>query len=47
MTLPEMKALVKDKMKEMGFPRFLGGFFTSNMHKRERWRNQVLKQNEH
>lgn len=47
MTLPEMKALVKDKMKEMGFPRFLGGFFTANMHKRERWRNQVLKQNEH
>ncbi|HPE55542.1 MAG TPA: zinc ribbon domain-containing protein [Bacteroidales bacterium] len=37
-TLPEMKTLVKGKMKEMGFPGFLAGFFTSNMHKLERWK---------
>lgn len=37
-TFPEMKALVKGKMKEMGFPGFMAGFFTSNMHKLERWK---------
>jgi hypothetical protein len=37
-TLPEMKALVKGKMKEIGFPGFMASFFTSNMHKLERWK---------
>ena len=39
MTLPEMKQLVKGKLKEFGIPGFLTGMFTSNMHKLERWKN--------
>ena len=38
MTLDEMKTLVKEKLKEMGFPGFLAWFFTSNIHKLERWK---------
>ncbi|MCD4756190.1 zinc ribbon domain-containing protein [bacterium] len=38
MTLEEMKVLVKGQMKEMGFPGFLGGFFTMGMEKLERWK---------
>jgi hypothetical protein len=36
-TVDEMKALVKGKMKEMGFPGFLAGFFTKGIPKLERW----------
>ena len=36
----EMKALVKDKMKEMGFPGFLAGFFTKGIPKLECWKKQ-------
>lgn len=36
-TLDEMKTLVKGKMKEMGFPGFLAGFFTKGIPKLERW----------
>ena len=39
MTLAEMKALVRDKLKEMGFPGFLAGFFTMGISKLERWKN--------
>jgi len=39
MTVDDMKALVKDKMKEMGLPGFLAGFFTYNIPKLERWKN--------
>ncbi len=39
MTIEEMKVLVKGKMKEMGFPGFLAGFFTKGIPKLERWRN--------
>ena len=39
MTLSEMKALVKEKLREMGFPGFMAGFFTMNMQKLERWKN--------
>lgn len=39
-TLTEMKQLVKSKMKEMGFPGFLVGFFTKGIPKLERWKNQ-------
>jgi len=39
MTLPEMKQLVKGKLKEFGIPGFLTGLFTANMHKLERWKN--------
>jgi len=37
MTLDEMKALVKGKLKEFGFPGFIAGFFTSNIPKLKRW----------
>jgi len=36
-TVDEMKALVKGKMKEMGFPGFLAWFFTKGIPKLERW----------
>ena len=38
-SLDEMKALVKGKLKEFGFPGFLAGVFTRNILKLERWRN--------
>jgi len=38
MTMEEMKALAKGKLKEMGFPGFLAGFFTSNIPKLARWK---------
>ena len=37
MTLDEMKALVKGKMKEMHVPGFLAGWFTKDMDKLKRW----------
>lgn len=36
----KMQALVKSKMKEMGFPGFLAGFFTKGIPKLERWNKQ-------
>ncbi|NOZ47743.1 MAG: hypothetical protein GXO79_13320 [Chlorobi bacterium] len=39
MTVDEMKTLVKGKMKEMGFPGFLSGFFTKGIPGLERWKN--------
>jgi hypothetical protein len=41
MTASEMQALVKGKMKEMGFPGFLAAFFTWNIPKLDRWKNAV------
>lgn len=38
-TVVEMQALVKSKLKEMGFPGFLAGFFTKGIPKLERWKN--------
>lgn len=37
MTVTEMQALVKDKIKEFGFPGFIAGFFTKKIPKLERW----------
>jgi hypothetical protein len=37
-TMVEMKALVKSKLKEFGFPGFLAGVFTRNIPKLERWK---------
>lgn len=37
--LNEMKALVKGKLQEMGFPGFIAGFFTKGISKLERWKN--------
>ena len=39
MTVVEMQALVKTKLKEMGFPGFLAGFFTKGIPKLERWKS--------
>ena len=39
-TATEMQQFVKGKMKEMGFPGFLAGFFTKGIPKLERWKNQ-------
>ncbi|AJY75181.1 zinc ribbon domain-containing protein [Paenibacillus beijingensis] len=36
-TVEQMKERVKGKMAEFGFPRFIGGLFTRNIPKLERW----------
>jgi len=33
----EMQARVAEKLTGMGFPRFIGGFFTRGIPKLERW----------
>ncbi len=38
MTIPKMQERVKEKLKEMGFPGFLAGFFTRGIPKLERWK---------
>lgn len=38
MTVGEMQTLVKSKLKEIGFPGFLAGFFTKGIPKLERWK---------
>ncbi len=37
-SLEDMKAKVKEKLKEFGIPGFLTGLFTLCMHKLERWK---------
>ncbi len=39
-TAAEMQKFVKGKLKEMGFPGFIAGFFTRGIPKLERWKNQ-------
>ena len=39
-TVQQMQDFVKNKMKEMGFPGFLSGFFTKGIPRLERWRNR-------
>ncbi|MBS4167777.1 zinc ribbon domain-containing protein [Parachlamydia sp. AcF125] len=39
-TVAEMQAIVKNKMKEMGFPGFLAGFFTLGIPRLERWKHR-------
>ncbi|WP_255298563.1 zinc ribbon domain-containing protein [Brevibacillus dissolubilis] len=36
-TADQMKERVKQKLVEFGFPRFMTGLFTRNIHKLERW----------
>ncbi len=36
-TASQMQDRVREKMAEMGFPRFLSGFFTRKIPKLERW----------
>ena len=38
-TAAEMQTFVKGKLKEMGIPGFLTGFFTKGIPKLERWKN--------
>ncbi len=40
-TPQKMQAFVKDKLKSMGFPGFLAGFFTKGIPSLERWRSQT------
>ena len=35
----EMQAIAKGKLKEMGFPGFVAGFFTKGIPKLERWKS--------
>jgi hypothetical protein len=35
-----MQNFVKDKMKEMGLPGFVAGFFTKGIPKLERWKDR-------
>ncbi|USN53109.1 MAG: zinc ribbon domain-containing protein [Candidatus Nomurabacteria bacterium] len=37
-TAQQMQDFVKGKMKEMGFPGFMAGFFTRGIPKLERWK---------
>lgn len=41
LTAGEMIERVKGKMKEMGFPGFLTGFFTRRIPKLERWKKSA------
>lgn len=41
-TVDDMKERVKGKLKEVGFPGFLTGFYTRNIHKLERWKSHPL-----
>lgn len=36
-SVQQMQDFVKDKLKSMGFPRFLAGFFSKGIPKLERW----------
>lgn len=37
-TAQKMQSFVKDKLKSMGFPGFIAGFFTKGIPKLERWK---------
>jgi len=39
-SVSQMQDFVKGKMKEMGFPRFLAGFFTKGIPHLERWKKK-------
>ena len=41
LTAEEMQARVREKLNEMGFPRFVAGLFTRRIPKLERWRAQA------
>lgn len=40
LTVEEMQKIVKSKIKELGMPGFLAGFFTKGIPNLERWRNK-------
>ncbi len=37
-TSEKMQSFVKEKLKTMGFPWFIAGFFTKEISKLERWK---------
>jgi len=37
MTLDDMKALIVDKLREKGYPRFIARFFTIGLNRLKRW----------
>jgi len=37
-TVEDMKELVKEKMMEMGFPKFLASLYVRKIHRLERWK---------
>ena len=39
-TVAQIQDFVKAKMKELGFPGFLAGFFTKGIPKLERWKDR-------
>ena len=41
MTVTEMQSLVRDKLKEFGFPGFVAGWFTKGIPKLERWKYKL------
>jgi hypothetical protein len=41
LTAEEMQARVREKLTEMGFPRFVAGLFTRRIPKLGRWRSQA------
>ena len=40
-TIEQMQERVKGKIKEAGFPLFMGWFFARNVPKLERWRGKI------
>lgn len=42
-TAEKMQALVKGKLKEMGFPGFIAGMFTKGIPKLERWNGKTVR----
>jgi len=40
LSVDQMRERVKTKLKEFGFPGFLTGLFTRNIHQLERWKPQ-------
>ncbi|MCX7168511.1 MAG: zinc ribbon domain-containing protein [Rhodocyclales bacterium] len=38
MSMEEMKALVFEKLRERGFPKFVAGFFASGLGRLKRWK---------
>lgn len=42
-TAKEMQTFVVEKLKEMGFPRFIGKFMTKGIPKLERWKDQTVQ----
>ena len=41
-TIEQMQERVKGKIKEAGFPSFMGWFFARNIPKLERWQRKIL-----